>query len=133
MPREIHLNGAVEDGEAIVFSIGEGEDQKTYAYRLRSMTRDVRKKINAVELKTDKIKSQVEESDDLDQFYDDLVAVFLEGIDILLEIDTSGEAKHRTPASKILKARYEQNQLRWSDVGSYYAEFREEAEQGRPI
>lgn len=131
MPREIHLNGVVADEDRVPVTIGEGEQARHY--RLRPMTRDLRKKVNAVELKVDKIKESVEGDADLDRFYDDLVDVFLEGVDVLLEVDNTGESKHRTPASKTLRAGYQENHLSWATIANYYAELRDEAESTRPI
>lgn len=132
MPREIHLNGVVEDDDRIPVVIGEGETAKKYL--LRPMTRDLRKKVNAVEAKVTTLDEERLTSDmDDDDYYDRMVALFCEGLDVLLEIDTTGEQKHRTPASKVLLAGYQENKLGWSQIASYYSGLRDKTEEARPI
>ena len=132
MPREIHLNGVIEDDDRDIITIGEGDAEKKY--RLRPMTRDLRRKVNAVEKKVEDLDAQRATEDlDVDDYYDRMVAVFAEGIDVLLEIDTSGETKHRTAASKVLLARYQENKLGWSTIANYYSGLRDATEEARPI
>ena len=132
MAREIHLNGVVDDDDRDVITIGEGEGQKRYL--LRPMTRDLRRKLNAVEKKVEDLDAERATTDlDVDDYYDRMVAVFCEGIDILLEIDTSGETKHRTPASKVFLGMYQENKLGWSTIANNYAGLRDQTEEARPI
>jgi hypothetical protein len=70
---------------------------------------------------------------DLDTYYDQGVDLYLEGVDVLLEIDTSGESKHRTAASKQLRAQYQENKLTWAQVAGHYNGLCELAEEVRPI
>lgn len=137
MPREIHLDGLVsndagENDERDIIIIGEGDTAKRY--RLRPMTRAQRQKVNVIEEKILAVDEQ-RNRDELtaDAYYDRLVDVFTEGIDVLLEIDSSGETKSRTPASKLLLARYQENKMTWAQIGSYYSGLREETEAARPI
>jgi hypothetical protein len=133
MPRDaIHLNGVVQEEDRQIIKIGEGDGEKSYV--LRMMTRDVRRKINAVQRKLEELDTKRATTDlDLDTYYDQGVDLYLEGVDVLLEIDTSGESKHRTPASKQLRAQYQENKLGWSQVANYYAGLRDETEATRPI
>lgn len=133
MPRDaIHLNGVVQEEDRQIIKIGEGDGEK--AYVLRMMTRDVRRKINAVQRKLEELDTKRATTDlDLDTYYDQGVDLYLEGVDVLLEIDTSGESKHRTAASKQLRAQYQENKLTWAQVASHYNGLCELAEEVRPI
>lgn len=133
MPRDaIHLNGVVQEEDRQIIKIGEGDGEKSYV--LRMMTRDVRRKINAVQRKLEELDTKRATTDlDLDTYYDQGVDLYLEGVDVLLEIDTSGESKHRTAASKQLRAQYQENKLTWAQVASHYNGLCELAEEVRPI
>lgn len=133
MPRDaIHLNGVVQEEDRQIVKIGEGDGEKSYV--LRMMTRDVRRKINAVQRKLEELDTKRATTDlDLDTYYDQGVDLYLEGVDVLLEIDTSGESKHRTAASKQLRAQYQENKLTWAQVASHYNGLCELAEEVRPI
>lgn len=132
MPREIHLNGVVEDEDRVPVVIGEGDQEKRY--KLRPMTRDLRRKINAVEAKVEALDTERATTTlDPDDYYDRMVAIFCEGIDVLAEIDSSGETKHRTPLSKVLMAKYQENKIGWSTIANYYATLRDDTEDARPI
>lgn len=133
MPRDaIHLNGVVQEEDRQIIKIGEGDGEK--AYVLRMMTRDVRRKINAVQRKLEELDTKRATTDlDLDTYYDQGVDLYLEGVDVLLEIDTSGESKHRTAASKQLRAQYQENKLTWAQVAGHYNGLCELAEEVRPI
>lgn len=132
MPREIHLNGVVHEDERTPVVIGEDEAQRKYL--LRPMTRDLRKKLNAVEKKVEDLDAERATTDlDVDDYYDRMVGIFAEGIDVLLEIDNTGEQKHRTNASKVLLALYQENKLGWSQIANNYAQLRDATEEVRPI
>jgi hypothetical protein len=70
MPRDaIHLNGVVQEEDRQIIKIGEGDGEKSYV--LRMMTRDVRRKINAVQRKLEELDAKRATTDlDLDTYYD---------------------------------------------------------------